>query len=178
MNSLSDLLKASGLTGERREPQTKAVRQLFLHAGQVHTAIEPTEITTVLGSCVAICIWDPVAGVGGMNHFMLPRDIGTQASTPRHAGHATNLLFEQLRLAGVDERRLQAKIFGGARILNIVTDPSHDLGAQNVAAARELLRAEGIPIVEEQTGGVEGRKLIYDTATGETTVKRVSRVAD
>jgi chemotaxis protein CheD len=139
-------------------------------------AREATEITTILGSCVAICIWDPEAGIGGMNHYMLPYDIGANIATPRYASYATTMLLDQLQAAGADRRRLKAKIFGGSCILGVRSEIDHDLGAQNVRVARERLQTERIEIVEEQTGGPHGRKVVCQSATGETTVIKVSRV--
>lgn len=151
-------------------------RRLFLHAGHIVVAREPTEITTILGSCVAMCLWDPVAGVGGMNHYMLPHDVGANYATPRHAKYATHSLIVQLVQAGAAPHRLRAKVYGGACILTSGFESKNDLGAANVRVARELLAAERIPIEHEETGGMHGRKLFYQSATGVTTVAKVSRV--
>lgn len=178
MSSLDRLLTSSGVWVKREEPHARGngVRRVFVHAGQVWVAQEATEMTTILGSCVAICIWDEIAGIGGMNHFMLPQDIGTHFATPRYANHATTLLLDQLRTAGADPRRMHAKVFGGACILAGAVSSGRDLGALNVFAARERLLAERIPIVDEHTGGAHGRKIVYQSATGETSVTQVNRV--
>lgn len=177
MSALDRLLQTSGVVVRREEPSAAAaVPRVFLHAGQVLVPREPAEITTILGSCVAIGLWDAVASVGGMNHYMLPRDVGDAYATPRYATYATNLLFEQLQAAGAEPRRLRARIFGGACILNSASTLHHDLGSQNVRAARELLAARRIPVVEEQTGGMHGRKVIFQTSTGDATVLQVNRV--
>ncbi len=170
-------MRVSSMFDQRDEsPASPPIRRIFLHAGHVWAAAEPTEITTILGSCVAICIWDPAAGVGGMNHYMLPHDIGTNHTNARYARFATTMLLEKLLAAGADRRRLRAKVFGGACVLQAFADASRDLGAANVRVARERLFDEHIPIVEEDTGGTSGRKLIYLTATGETRISKVSRV--
>ena len=177
MSSLDRLLQTSGVVVRHAEPSGAPGRRVFLHAGQVLVKREPTEITTILGSCVAICMWDAVAAVGGMNHFMLPADIGAAFATPRYATYATNLLIDQLHAAGAELGRLRARIFGGACILAAASAAAaHDLGSQNVRVARELLAARAIPIVEEHTGGVHGRKVVYHTATGEATFLQVNRV--
>lgn len=174
--SLDHLLKSSGVPVLRGAPPDIDARRLFVHAGQVCVTREATEMTTILGSCVAICIWDALAGIGGMNHFMLPQDMGTNYATPRYAKYATTLLLDELRAAGAEPKHLQAKVFGGACILTHPGFAGHDLGALNARAARELLSAQRIPIVDDQTGGDHGRKLIYFSATGETHVTRVNRV--
>jgi chemotaxis protein CheD len=177
MSPIDDLLKASGLVVKRAESPNGDVRRVFLHAGQVTVATEPAEITTILGSCVAICMWDRDSGIGGMNHYMLPHDIGSNYATPRYAAFATNKLLTQLIEAGADMRRLQAKVFGGACILaGAVRNGGRDLGALNVRVAYERLEAAGIRVVGGETGGMHGRKLVYLSATGDTVVTRVSRV--
>ncbi len=176
--SLDRLLASSGVFVKRGDPYAggNGVRRVFVHAGQVWVAREATEMTTILGSCVAICIWDVTSGVGGMNHFMLPQDIGTQYATPRYANHATTLLLDQLRAAGANPLRMRAKVFGGARILSGAAFSGRDLGALNIQVAHERLAAERIPIVAESTGGAHGRKLVYHSATGEASVTQVNRV--
>lgn len=176
MSSLDRLLMSSGVVVRHGDPRANGARRVFVHAGQVCVAREATEMTTILGSCVAICIWDDVSGIGGMNHFMLPQDIGTHHATPRYARHATVLLLDELRFAGAEASRLRAKVYGGACILGGAVATGRDLGALNAQVARELLHDARIPIVAEETGGDLGRKLLYHTATGETSVTKVHRV--
>jgi len=90
MTNLDRLLQSSGVVVGQRETASGGLRRIFLHAGQISVATEPTEITTILGSCVAICLWDPGSGVGGMNHYMLPNDIGSNYVTARYASFATS----------------------------------------------------------------------------------------
>src|SRR5690242_14967867 len=118
MSSIGDLLAASGLPiNSRASMLADGTRAVYMHAGQFLIATEPTQITTILGSCVAVCVWDPVARIGGMNHFMLPFDSGTQTATPRYAKHATATLLVDVALAGARLTRLRAKIFGGACVM-------------------------------------------------------------
>ena len=162
-----------------REPGESAggeMRRLFLHAGHLWVSREPAEITTILGSCVAICLWDRVSGVGGMNHYMLPHDVGTEYASPRYARYATRALLEQLGQAGANLYRLRAKVYGGACTLGNAMQSERDLGRQNARVARELLLAEHIPVVDEQTGGNQGLKVIFETATGHAAVMKVQRV--
>lgn len=176
MSSLDQLLQSSGLVERREESPPGETRRIFLHAGQIAVSAEPVEIATILGSCVAICLWDPGSGVGGMNHYMLPNDIGSNYVTARYASFATSELLAQLAAAGAQARRLRAKVFGGARILSGGRAEGGDLGAMNVRVAYELLHGQGIPVVGGETGGVHGRKLSLQSASGETVVMRVSRV--
>ena len=114
MSSIADLLAASGLPVDSAAPMlADGTRAIYMHAGQFIVATEPTQITTILGSCVAVCVWDPVARIGGMNHFMLPFEGGPQMSTPRYAKHATATLLVDVALAGARLTRLRAKLDAG-----------------------------------------------------------------
>jgi chemotaxis protein CheD len=156
-------------------PQSsESVSALYLHSAQLVVASEPTEITTILGSCVAVCVWDATARVGGMNHFMLPFEAGAQSSPARYAKSATATLLVDVAIAGASLARLQAKIFGGACMMAAFRAAANDLGTQNVEAARRILASAGVPIVAEDVGGTYGRKLIFRTDTGVAMVKKIS----
>jgi chemotaxis protein CheD len=122
-------------------------------------------ISTILDSCVAACIRDPVAGVGGMNHFLLPGDatvpIGGGDAT-RYGVHLMELLINCLLKQGAKRERLEAKIFGGAK--TIVTQSN--IGEQNAAFAMQFLKDEQIPVVGASTGGDHGPKLEYWPVSG------------
>lgn len=162
--TLHELIERSGLS--RRAPREAAT--FFLHTGQIHVASEPTRITTILGSCVAICIWDPLTGVGGMNHYLLPANPAAAERTARFADTATAELLAALLAAGASLTRVRAKIFGGASVLAFTCGA---LPEKNIHAAREQLARWDIPIVGEDVGGFHGRKIVFQTDTGDTTVK-------
>jgi chemotaxis protein CheD len=172
ISAIDELLRSSGL------PRTEATSgngssggRFFLHAGQVFATAEPTEIVTILGSCVSVCLYDAGRGVGGANHFMLPGTATTPS--PRYATNAVDLLVAQLVALGARRNRLEAKLFGGASMLKLGTESNGDLGMRNVEAARLKLAEERIAIVCEDTGGNRGRKLIFSTADGTVLVKQV-----
>jgi chemotaxis protein CheD len=144
---------------------------MYLHAGQLYASAERTEIVTILGSCVAVCLYDAWRGIGGLNHFMLPMNGPTISS--RYANHAFDLLVQQLVALGASRPRIEAKIFGGASLLNTGTASEWDLGARNVAAARSRLAGERIPIVAEDVGGRRGRKLLFVTSDGAAEIRQV-----
>jgi chemotaxis protein CheD len=121
-------------------------------------------VTTILGSCVAACIRDPLAGVGGVNHFLLPGTNGrTKAGEAERLGvHLMELLVNGLLKAGARRDRLEAKLFGGAR-----TVKSHnDIGKHNAEFAERFLRDEGIAYVGGSTGGLQGRRIQYWPVSG------------
>lgn len=177
MNALANLLVTSGVhVGWGDGPASvDNVRLVYMHAGQLVATAEPTQITTILGSGVSICVWDPVSRVGGANHFMLPYDASPNMASPRYAKQATATLLVDVAVAGASLTRLQARIFGGACIFAAFRDSGHDLGAQNVDAAREILTGARVKIVGEDVGGDCGRKLVFRTDTGVANVVKVTK---
>lgn len=168
--TMDELLRSSGLPRTEPPREVSGRRKVYLHAGQLYASDEPTEIVTILGSCVSICLFDDTCGVGGLNHFMLPTESTT--ISPRYLRHAMDLLLRQLTAFGAKRSRLQAKLFGGASVLKN-GDTGTDLGARNVEAARARLAQEGIPVVAEDVGGDRGRKLVFVTSDGTALIKQV-----
>jgi len=155
------LSRAAGkvpLLGERQ--------RAYLLPGQLHASAEPCQIKTILGSCVAICLWDKRRSAGGMNHFLLPASREGQAASLRFADEATKVLLEQLRNLGCRPPNLRAKIFGGAALFQFRDRYATSLGAKNVAAALDLMKRAGIPVIAQETGGAMGRKVIFNTDDG------------
>jgi chemotaxis protein CheD len=127
--------------------------------GEYHVTADPKVVlTTLLGSCVAACIRDPDAGVGGMNHFLLPgRDSSAARESESYCVHLMELLVNGLLKYGARRDRLEAKLFGGARTMEALSD----IGAQNAAFAEHFLRYEGINYIGGSLGGEGGRRLQY-----------------
>ena len=120
-------------------------------------------VTTLLGSCVAACLHDPVAGVGGINHFLLPGELGGRSSDAARVGvHLMELLVNGMLKLGANRNRLQAKLFGGAKTVAGLAD----IGKANAEFARQFLDCEGIPILAASLGGMVGRRLQYWPAEG------------
>jgi chemotaxis protein CheD len=141
-------------------------RRLNIIQGEYKVSNDPgAVITTILGSCVAACIRDPVMGVGGMNHFLLPGNAETMASggdMSRYGVHLMELLINGLLKQGARRDRLEAKIFGGAKTIASFSN----VGAQNAEFATRFLKDEGISIVGSSTGGDHGRKLEFWPVSG------------
>lgn len=123
--------------------------------------------TTILGSCVATCLCDPTARVGGMNHFLLPEGSHGGGDLLRYGLHAMELLINALLKSGAQKQRLQAKLFGGAAM----HDGLKDIGRSNADFARRFLAVEGIPCIAESLGGNQGRRIRYWPATGRAQVR-------
>jgi chemotaxis protein CheD len=124
---------------------------------------DPAEVlTTVLGSCVAVCLFDADLGVGGMNHFLLPSGDSSGGGNVRYGTHAMELLINGLLKRGANRDRLVAKVFGGARM----NDNLRDIGLSNAQFARQFLSDEGVPIAAESLGGQAARRLRFWATTG------------
>lgn len=154
------------------------VPNIDLAASACYVTIEDQEISTVLGSCVAVCMRDPVTGAGGMNHFMLPNAAEPAlAATPaalRYGPNAMNALITSLCAAGARLERLEAKVFGGGQVLASLSQSR--IGAANIECALGDLAARGIPIVAQDVGGGWPRRVHYRPATGQARVRRFQRM--
>jgi chemotaxis receptor (MCP) glutamine deamidase CheD len=126
-------------------------------------------VTTVLGSCVAACLFDPDAAIGGMNHFMLP-DAKRETQSAAFGVHAMELLINKIMSLGGDRRRLQAKVFGGGNVLAL-QGAQLQVGQRNVDFVMTFLGDEGIPVVAKRIGGGTGVKLCFQTDNGRALVK-------
>jgi chemotaxis protein CheD len=151
-------------------------RSLYLHPGQVLVTGEPAAITTILGSCVSVCLFDARRRVGGANHFMLPNWAGHGRASTRFGNVAVQSLVESMLAAGCSSLDLKARLFGGSHLLPGPADgrePSAiaGLGARNVETARSLLYEARIEILSEDVGGRRGRKLTFFSDDGSFRVK-------
>lgn len=144
-------------------------RRAYLHAGQLLVSKEPCHVTTILGSCIAVCLWDPHHRIGGLTHFILPFRSGEADSTARFGNVAVEMLLAELgRLGG---RALRARVYGGACLSDSLYNGGSHLGRRNTEVALEVLARHRIPVVERDTGGRQGRKLTFYTDTGEAAVQ-------
>jgi chemotaxis receptor (MCP) glutamine deamidase CheD len=143
--------------------------QRSIIVGDVFASDEPALVATVLGSCVAACLYDPVTRVGGMNHFMLP-EASRETTSAAFGIHAMELLINKIMRLGGDRRRLQAKVFGGANVLAL-QGAELQIGQRNVAFVRQCLEDEGISLAAQRVGGNQGVKLCFYTATARALVK-------
>ncbi len=151
-------------------PQTVERGRVFLQSGQLHTAGTPCSVITILGSCVAVGLTDPVAHVGGLCHYALPNRLDRERSW-RYGSVAIPDLIARVVHAGGSCDRLEAKVFGGACITVQPESVSGRLGSQNGELAYRLLWEAGIPVVADDLGGIRGRKLIYETDSGSAWVR-------
>ena len=159
-----------------RALQTHAVRLL---PAEYRVSAAQLALVTLLGSCVAACLYDPLAGVGGMNHFMLPGTSGPGGAadtSARYGANAMELLINELLKQGARKSRLQAKVFGGGNVLSgFHSDP---IGTRNAAFVLRYLGAEAIPVSAHDLGGTQPRKVCFFVQTGRTLVRHLPSTRD
>lgn len=167
----SPAIDTTGLTGRQLE---QIARNVLPGAWLVETA---TPVATLLGSCVAVCLYDPGLRLGGMNHFMLPemskRD-NADADMTLSGNYAMEALLNAMLAKGARKARLTAKAFGGGAIIKGLTI-GLGIGERNVAFAREWLGRENIPIAASDFLGPWSRKVVFDPASGDVFCRRMSR---
>lgn len=143
--------------------------------GTFHVATTDELISTLLGSCVAACIYDPLRGIGGMNHFLLPHDgRGEGPAAPaslsnRYGAFAMESLINALLDRGASRTRIRVKLFGGGRILTHLSD----VGSRNIEFVRRFMETEKLPIAAEDLGGDQPRKILMYPSSGRVRVKKL-----
>jgi chemotaxis protein CheD len=148
----------------------------FLHPSNLCVGPEPVWITTVLGSCVAVCFYDKNRKIGGINHFMLPFWNGDGLESPKYGNVAILHLYQKLLLFGAKKENLICKIFGGAEVLT-TSESVFNIGLRNIELAHKVVSELKIPVVSSSTGGNLGRKLMFNTSTGEVLQKFLNKTS-
>lgn len=146
--------------------------------GEYYVTLGDEMIVTVLGSCISACVRDPVAKVGGMNHFMLPMSNrqdaerwGGGADAPtRYGNYAMEHMLNDIFKQGGRRERLEVKIIGGGQIIAHMTD----VGRRNIEFVKHYLRSEGLKVVGSDVGGIHPRKVYYFPVTGRGQVKKLT----
>jgi len=139
--------------------------------GEYFVASEDIMVMTVLGSCIAACIWDGRARAGGMNHFMLPDGEGGDGAG-RYGSYAMELLINKLLKCGARRETMQAKVFGGAQVMAGFT--SMNVGERNTKFVLEYLSTERIPVVSQDVLDIHPRKVCFFPVSGKALVKRLA----
>lgn len=143
--------------------------------GEFYVSKREMLLVTVLGSCVAACIWDSTTRIGGMNHFMLPdltQDKKDQVGeSGRYGVYAMELLINQLLKLGAKKTHLRAKVFGGGNVMKGFQN--FDVGGRNALFVKEFLRTERIPLEAEDLLDVWPRKVYFFTHSGRVLVKKL-----
>ena len=151
-----------------------AQKMITIIQGDYAVSSDPAVVmSTVLGSCVAVCLFDVRAGVGGMNHFLLAGTGAARGNDLRYGVNAMELLINELLRAGADRYKISAKLFGGARM----TEHSRDIGESNARFASDFLAQEGIPCLSQSLGGDQARRVQFTPVTGAARQLQIAGVA-
>lgn len=142
-------------------------RTINIIQGEFHVSDrEGDMLTTILGSCVAACVFDPVRKIGGINHFLLPGADPRDGQNIKYGAYAMEQLINALLRAGANRARLEAKIFGGARVVQSLSN----IGQNNADFAMKFLKDEGIRLTSQSLGGTQGRRVRFWPASGRAQV--------
>lgn len=141
--------------------------------GEYYVSRDQIVVMTVLGSCIAACIWDSTARTGGMNHFMLP-DGASGDGSGRYGSYAMELLINEMLKLGARRETMQAKIFGGAQVMAGLT--TMNVGERNTQFVLDYLATERIPVVSQDVLDIHPRKVCFFPVTGKALVKRLAHV--
>jgi chemotaxis protein CheD len=147
------------------------VNDFYLSPGHIYLSHEPAVVSTVVGSCVAVSLWDSKKEMGGMAHFLYPFTGDRHRATAQYGNVAVKYLVTMFLDLGVPQKNLRAQIFGGALM---APADCMKIAKENLQMARKILRTHRISIVSEDTGGNMGRKIVYNTHRNEAVVYKVN----
>ncbi|MGL4408518.1 MAG: chemoreceptor glutamine deamidase CheD [Zoogloea sp.] len=157
-----------------RNFNTEAVKVL---PGEYFVTTTDVVIVTVLGSCVSACIRDRDKGIGGMNHFMLADGSNSHdiaSASARYGGYAMEVLINHLLKLGARRDALEAKVFGGGRVMSVLT--ASNVGDRNAQFVLDYLATERIPVAAQDLLDIYPRKIYYFPKTGKVRVKKLVRM--
>ncbi len=144
-----------------------------LEPGYIFVSVHGAIIRTVVGSCIAVCLWDEKRGFGGMNHFLYPEIHGEEKTTAQYGNIAVPVLIRLMEKIGSSKKNLVAQIYGGGQLYD---SKRNRIGEKNISVARSILKDKRIPVISEDIGGKMGRKILFDTDTGHAAVLKVHRL--
>jgi len=146
----------------------------FVQPGFIFVSKEPYLLSTVLGSCISVCLWDPTLKFGGMNHYLHHKPFKKEANA-RFGSVSIPYMINLMINLGSNKHNLKAHVVGGAQNSNM---GSYLVGKQNIEIAEKILKKNFIEIVTFDTGGAMGRKVVFDSETGEIVVYKVNNLRE
>lgn len=182
VSRVGSISRSPSLDALKAQPRKPGEASFFFHdphfghdavkvlPGEYFVTADDMLIMTVLGSCIAACIWDPQVRVGGMNHFMLPE--GGADTSGRYGSYAMELLINEMMKLGARRESMQAKVFGGGQVMHNFT--SLNVGERNTRFVLDYLQTERIAIVSKDVLDIHPRKVCYFPASGKAMVKRLA----
>ncbi len=147
----------------------------FLKPGYIYLPDKPTNISTVVGSSVAVCLFDKKKKTGGMNLYIFPANEEKDQAFPIYGNVATRALVSMMIQRGSKVRHIRSQIFGGAFNRDV---SARDVGQENIAIARQVLKYMRIQVISEDVGGRLGRKIVFNTMTNEVAILKTSALRE
>jgi chemotaxis protein CheD len=154
--------------------ENNTINTHYLYPAALFAEPEPYLVDTILGSCVSICLFDPVKKIGGINHYMLPFWNGTGLASPKYGNIAIQKLVEKMLAMGAKKELLQAKVFGGGEVVETKTNMFR-IGERNIEVALKTLQELNIKVSGKSVGGKQGRKIRFNTETGVVLMKLIQK---
>mgnify|MGYP003876705161 CR=1 FL=1 len=152
-------------------PAGYRTRTLAVIRGEFQVSTDPEIVlSTVLGSCVSVCLYDPTCKIGGMNHYLLADAAEGETANLKYGANAMELLINRLLRQGASRANMQAKVFGGARMSGRFAD----IGPRNAAFALRFLAAEDFPVLAQDLGGSEARRVNFHPVSGKARVVHIA----
>jgi chemotaxis protein CheD len=160
-------------------------RTHYLKPGEMYVASEPSLITTVLGSCISVTMFDRATGFSIISHAVMPRRSHARKKAQdgsdvfQFVDSSIRWMISQFEKKGIKPSSLEVKMFGGATMFPAKSDTQSDLGVgkKNIETASDILRAHGVKLMAWNVGGNQGRKIIFNTQNGEVLAKFITRTA-
>jgi len=138
----------------------------YLIPGTVFVSSEKVAVSTIVGTGVALCLWDSAKRVGGINHFLQPSGASGYQNNTKYAEAANEVLLERMLASGAKLKDIQARVFGGSQPGIVFTSSVECLGDRNVQITLNFLKVQGIRLLEKEVGGTQGRKVVFQTDDG------------
>jgi chemotaxis protein CheD len=151
----------------------QSIQKLFLYPGQLVVTKDAMEISTLLGSCVSVCLFDPTRRIAGMNHFVLPVNDKYNSDIEKYGDTSLECMFNKMLNLGSNPGDMVAKIFGGGELL-AGQKSNFNIGKKNIEVAMGFICTHEIKILSRAVGGIAGRKIIFNTLTGIVQLKNLT----
>ena len=148
-------------------------KKVFVLPGEMAISRQPVEIATLLGSCIAICLYNKKVKAGGLNHFMLPTG-DKESMKGKYGDYATEKLIEMMLRLDPNVRNLEASVYGGAAVVGHL-NTGVGIGIKNIEMAETTLNKYGIRIARREVGGENGRRILFNSETGQTDMRLIER---
>jgi len=143
----------------------QSIKRLFLYPGQLVVTQDALEITTILGSCVSVCLFDSIRHIAGINHFLLPLSYPGKTDIEKYGDTSMEFMLNKMLKMGSNQKDIDAKVFGGGEILTY-QNSNFNIGKKNIEVALDFISDQEIRVISKMIGGIEGRKIIFNTFTG------------